>query len=59
MGREVSDTHIEEKGIEALRVPQFAGLPREVAGLGMVVDVIFHGCVVSRAVDGPSEQNVT
>ena len=29
MDKEVDDRHIEEKGIESLRVPQFASLPRE------------------------------
>jgi len=57
MDREVSDTHLLEKGIESLRVPQFAGLPRKVPDLGTVVDVMFHPAVVDRALNGP-EKNV-
>ena len=57
MDREVSDTHLIEKGIESLRGPQFAGLPRKVPALGTVVDVMFHPAVVERALNGP-EKNV-
>ena len=56
----MGDQHLTEKGIESLRVPQFASNPRQVDGLGTVVDVIYHGCVVSRALEGgsPTEETV-
>jgi len=50
--RPVPERHLDEKGLESLRVPQFCGFPRadEVA---RYIDVVFHPWVVKRAVSGP------
>jgi len=56
-GKEVDDNHLHSRGLESLRVPQFAGVPRKVEGLGMVVDVLFDPSVVSRATEEAIAEN--
>eukprot|EP00658_Telonema_sp_P-2_P073013 TRINITY_DN6207_c0_g2_i2.p1 TRINITY_DN6207_c0_g2~~TRINITY_DN6207_c0_g2_i2.p1 ORF type:complete len:501 (+),score=167.25 TRINITY_DN6207_c0_g2_i2:147-1649(+) len=48
----VKESHLDEKGLESLRVPQFAGHARE-DELARYIDVVFHPCVVKRATEGP------
>lgn len=55
-GEEISNQNLLDRGLKTLRFPQFASMHRRVEGLGIVVDVLYHPSLVSRAVDAPSEQ---
>merc|ERR1712166_713464 len=51
MDKPVAERHLDEKGLESLRVPQFCGHPRADDN-AKYIDVVFHPWVVGRACRG-------
>jgi len=54
----VSEDHLDSKGLESLRVPQFAGLPRAIDA-GAVIDVLYDPSLVTRACGNAPTQELS